>query len=474
MDNCRYHSKNAASWFCSECNIDYCTTCIPGGESNFNRSEPRCPCCEAPLQWLGSFRHAEPFWRISHRFFTYGAQPMIIGLTVAMALVSLLVPKGLIGLGIGLLMFGVVIRYGLNIIARMAQGDWKAPGLSSAAGGEEHLYLKQIAVYVILFIGAGLAGGVPLLGLVALLFVNLALPASTMVLALTQSVGQAVNPLQLSALMLRIGWPYLLLWFTVNLVTSGPYIMFYLGGENLPAAVAFPLFAATTFHFSVVAFAMMGYVLYQKKGELGFANDEDRGRNLEPDQYLRQHALGASNVMIRENQVEKARKTLNDGLAKFPGDAELHERMHRLLMLMGDAKGVSRHSDFFCKMLVQHGNAGSAMRIFHDARTTVQDYVPEDAEVCHQVGKALFTQNKALEAKQVLVNLHKRAPDYAALDQAYLLLAKICSEGLQDDATALKLTDWLQKKYPGTDVANEAAAYQQTLSQMTTQRAAGQ
>lgn len=99
----------------------------------------------------------------------------------------------------------------------------------------------------------------------------LALPASIMVLAMEQSVAAALHPLNLTALISRIGSPYFLLYgyLILLILASGAAQDFAL--SHFPAWLAMALAGFLNSTFTLILFHMLGYLLLQYRDELGLA-----------------------------------------------------------------------------------------------------------------------------------------------------------------------------------------------------------
>lgn len=457
---CSYHERNPAIWACASCGRNYCVTCFPGGEGNFGRSGARCPLCRQHLEWLGTGSSAPPFWRVTHRFFAYALRPQALGVMALVVLGSAIMPRGLLGFGMLLLLMAVVTRYAMTVIQRLSGDDQRTPGVTDVIGGDgSPLFFYLIAVLAIFSVFAWMLSLVsPWLGMVAGFVESGVLPASIMVLAITGSVSQAVNPFLLASVISRIGWSYLLLWLSVSTVTNGPYFVSMLMPRS-GLTSTFAMMVAATFYFTVVAAAMMGYVLYHRSGELGLADAQSHGDDLSADDYERRAALGHANVYIQERRPDDARSALRLGLAKFPQDILLHERLHQLLQRTGDDHEFARHGDEYCVLLVKTRNAGKAAAAWLDVRQRVADFRPSDPAACEAIASFLHEQGRGKDALPLLINLHRRAPDYPDLPRAYLLLARLYVEVRGDTTTATRLLEFIRTKFPHHGVVEEAGRY---------------
>ncbi|MBZ2188326.1 tetratricopeptide repeat protein [Alcanivorax sp. JB21] len=461
MEHCRYHSRQGASWHCPGCQTHFCNTCIPGGEENFRAGQPRCPLCSTSLAYLGEGRKPEPFWRMGPRFFAYGLHPRVLlfGLLAGWAGAW---QGGLASGVLSLFLYGLLLCYGLLIVSAVAAGDWEPPSMAEAMD-HGNLFVRQIAVLVLMFV-------VPLfvltqvlwLGLGLLVLTTVALPASVMLLALSRSVTVALNPLLWLKLMFTIGWPYLLLWLALLTVNSAPQVVGSLFAGALGNAVVQVLLGALAVYASVVAYAMMGYVLHERGDRLGLSATQARGKSLAPDEYERREALGLSHIYAREGRLDDARQRLEAVLNQQPNDRGLHDQLHRVLRLLKKDKALALHTERYCRLLVAQGYGGSAAGVVRATRQELKGFRPEDPALCHQLAEQLAEQGHWRDAAQLLVNMHQRAPDYRGLGDAYVLLARVYLEGDDRLPQAQQLMQFVATRFPDSH-ASEAGRQVQDL-----------
>lgn len=466
MDACHYHHRLPVRWSCPGCHTPFCATCVPGGDGNFPPDEPRCVLCRTPLMYQPPANTKTPFWQISARFFIYPMKGQAVLLVLLGALLQGAAPDGLLGLLLNILFYAMVIRFSLHVVELLAEDNWTPPALSSVMlGQEENLFLKQIGVYVgFTALGLSAASVHPLLGLAYLAFAGLALPASIMVLAMSRSALRALNPILLAQVMLGIGWSYLLLWLCFSVVTSGPFIVAAWLPEEQNNALFSALLGATSCYFAVVSHAMMGYVLFSRAESLGIIDEPERGETLLESDYFSQQALGQSTVLIRAQRLNEAREVLNRALARQSQDLALHQRMQRLLSLLGDRQAMQAHLEVYLNLLLQQGQGGKAVEALQRARQQQVDLLPHDARLRHQLAEHAYRQNRHELANTLLLGLHQQAPHYPALAQAYLLLARIQAEGLGQLGNAEKLLGFVLKRAAGTSTAHEAQAFATVLA----------
>lgn len=456
MTHCRYHTERAALWDCPGCEASYCSECIPGGDENFHHGEPRCPLCLKGLDFLGGGVEAEPFWRRSRDIFGYGLRTgPLIGALVA-GLVATLAPgmiQGLLSLAVDI----VVIKYGLMATVKLASGDWQPPSLWEAVEGDLTLFFKQLALIlgILLVPGLVVAAGAKILGGLFFFLALLAVPAGIMILAMSESLRQALNPLTQLKLITTVGWPYLLLWFALMAVISAPDLAAWMFVDTPLEDAGIFVVAALAFYSTVVAYALMGYLLFQHADDLGIAGYQERGRSLAEETYPRKQALGLSHIYAREGRMGDALAAVERSLSADIADPALHERKHRLLKAMKKAKPLIRHAEEYCVLLVRAGNPGSATSVVEDAWRVQPDFRPRDPAVVLAIAEVFYQQGRMRQAKKLLVNLHREHSGFDGLGSAYLLLARIYLEGFDNRDNAMRILRFLKQKRPASLASSE-------------------
>jgi tetratricopeptide (TPR) repeat protein len=441
---CQYHARNNAIWRCTKCNQDLCDVCIPGGEANFKRGQPRCPVCTTSLDHLGDGKTKEPFWRMPSQFFRYAASP------------TLLIAAALAGIFSGMfflfyLIFQIVlVRYGLMVITRLSEGNWQHPSLSDAIRGDISLFYKQLFIlFMMIVVPLLLVQVSPMLGYSLAFLGFLAVPASTMILALTQSVGSALNPAAWIRLMWTIGWPYIVLWLAWGAVTSAPDLIASLNVEHQVAAGIISFAAGfSTFYCGVVGFAMMGYLLYEHAEKLNIQSTLPRGKDLPPAEYSRREALGVSHIYAQLGRIDEARKAVSRALNESPADIALNERQFLLLKLTPKKESFLRFSEDYLRLLTANDKTDMAITAYLDIRQHHPQYTPTAPDIRTLLARGLSARQKWREAKPLLVNLHSQHPNFAELGSAYVLLARVYLESTGGAENAGKILNFLGKKFP--------------------------
>lgn len=449
---CHFFTGSPAAWICNKCNTCYGKQCIPAGHSHhWGRLTPPCIRCNTPLRYLGSATDAKPFWQMLPHFFLYPLQSnslLVMGFVTAL---SLLFTAGLLGLAATLLALATVVKYGFVIIERRGAGDTVAPTLGDALTGDaHHLFLRQFALLFLMWLAVvGSMRLHPTLGMMTSFFIALAIPASTMLLAITKSVRESANPLGWLSLMLAVGWPYLLLWLCTQVITAGPDYILEWTASALPDVAIMPSVTLLMTYFSLVLYTMLGYVLFEYQHELGYetAPDEDDD-DMDHQSFTKARALGETAVYISDGDYQLARTCLRQALDSVRDDLDLHLQYHKLLMLLDDDQALVNHSNYVIGLLKTQNQLPRAVNIVRDTQTRVPGFTPADTRVAIDIARLMVMQGLYRPAVKLFHNHHKRRPDDPLLPEAYWLVAQVMSEHLNEDTQAKAIARFMLKKYP--------------------------
>ncbi len=437
-DACSYHETRPAIWECDECARRYCGQCVTVTDAD-PPGPPRCALCGKRLEYLGSGNAAQPFWSVAHRFFALPLTGSGLAFLALEAVLALLVPFGLLGLFVLLLAVAAGVKYGFAVLEAAAMGDARPPPLGSAiAGDEEHLFLKFAALLIALGVLQGLAKALihPAAGTLVGVLVTLIMPAVIILLAVNKKIGDALAPARIAALITGIGWPYLLAVFLTNVISTGPYVVaIFFAGSLAGSVLALPLLAALTAYFAVVNFAMLGYLIYEHQASLGFvAGDPERERVAGTAENRRRQLLGDVNVLVKESRAADALNRLRQQGDEFAEDMTFQQRHFDLaVQTHAEVGALARAADPYLELLMTRDGADRALDVWRRAIRVDPAYRPANPAIRHTLAEHAHAGNLDKEALALLVNLHKQAPQYEQLADAYALAARLLRDQGQDD-----------------------------------------
>jgi tetratricopeptide (TPR) repeat protein len=394
-----------------------------------------------------------PFWQRIHLFFLYPcrATPLLaMGLGAGAFFIAQYLPFGIL-----IAAFVVTVsfvRYAYTTLERTARGVLSSEESFQTDASPYRPY-KQIAVLIVF--GIVTAATEALLGEVLAIAVyfalSLALPASVMALAMTDSFVQAIHPRVLIGIIRGIGWPYLLLTFFLNMLSGSSLIAFTWALPLVPTNLWLPLFAFLNMYFLLIMFNMMGYALYQYHDKLGL----DVRRQPADPRAAEQDTIAA---LVEENRMQEALDFAYAAQRTRPDDLDAHERYHRLLGLAGDAAKVAAHARRYIPELLRKQRVARALEVFGACRHTDAAFRLDAAPDQIALARGATRQRQDKLAMQLLLQFdrhYRNSPDVPA---AWLLQAQVLTERLKQDKTALQVLKLLLSKYP--DAAEAGAARQ--------------
>ncbi|MFP6863922.1 hypothetical protein [Pseudomonas sp.] len=466
-NHCHYHPVQPATWCCPSCPRQLGDCCVP---LNADASEqaPRCPLCQNPLNYLGAANTAQPFWERIPKFFLYALQTGPLAFAALLALATAFMPGSLL---VWIVLLSVATKYLYSVITANAEMLDRAPSLQSAFVGDGFdLFFKQLAIFILAGVALGMSAGLgsEAFTVAVSLTLMLLMPASIIRLALDREFTSALNPMLVGRVIKAMGWRYLILWVFLFIIWQSIDYVIYMLAHGLSLGLLMPVASAVLAYFSVVMCAMMGYVVFQYQGALGYVIADDSQLKFYPEQeYGRRKALADAEVRLKEGQPEQALEAIAATLERAPNDLKLNERFHQLLFALNNRDRCLRHLAHYLP-LVALANPALAVNALLNARQLQGDYLPGDALVCEQVAEALLARHKVREGLSLLRNLHQRFPAYAHIPRAYLLAARGFAEGLGQLEPARQLLGFIRSRYPNSALLGEVASLEAVIGQLAT------
>lgn len=404
-----------------------------------------------------------PYWSRFASFFLYPLtlEPLLVCLAIGVlsGLASLLFM--LAAVAAQLLLLVASLRYGYKVLERTARGnlDDGLANIDRSTGGTYRPY-KQ---FVVIAIGMTLVGyaasfGSLHLAMILLVFFAMLLPANTMVLALTDDLGESISPPRLWEVMHGIGVPYLGLCACLLLLSSSSGALLNLLMPVMPTALlnVFGGFLGT--YFIIVMFRLMGYALYQYHEELGFAVDigfENQSDAL-ADDPRRQHMVAAT-ALLRAGRYAEAIALAREQVAANPGDFAANHRLHRLLLAVpGQTAAMLAQAAEWLPSILRSARARQAVDVIEAIWQAQPDYRPSLGSYYLPLAEALFAARRYDAAARLIKGFDRSFPGHADIPAIYLLGARLLIDYRRDEAQARRVLDALRQHFPESPAAVEA------------------
>ncbi len=403
----------------------------------------------------------QPLWERIPSVFRYALHPTPLILCAVLALISALLPFFLINI----LIYALMTKYAFEVLVCTSEGDLTPPDLNSQALNENYsLVYKQWVMFAM--VGAiifALAGKeMTLLATLSSLVFMLFLPAMTMVLATTDSLASAFNPVLLFGMVVRIGWSYLALFGLLFVVYMAEYNMedFLLARVGEWAVV--PIYNAINLFFSVMAYHMMGYLLYQNHAELGISQ---RVNNEEPVDAT-EAKLDLFYSYIDQGLMDAAKAELLGRAKQEPADSKLLQKAATFLMANGSEEERLRFARYFLPILLESGRATLAATMFLDLVAENPEFSLRRADHYLKLIRALIQVGQEKAAVKLSQNIHKRFPEAPEVADIYIETARLLSLRFSRDDLARTLLAFVAKQFPQHPRRDEAIELAKTIQQV--------
>ncbi|HEY0201632.1 MAG TPA: hypothetical protein VGC24_08065 [Burkholderiaceae bacterium] len=407
-----------------------------------------------------------PFWRRLNTFFAFPfqRQPLLYAVVLAASsLLAAVLPHALIFLAVQLGIALATIRYGFKVTALGSQGLLRASDYPTRLEDDwSAMPWKLFGVYVVFSLFAGLVESVNArLGVVAFALMSFSLPANTIVLVLTGSFAQAINPAQLWDTMRVVGLrPYFLLCFFIFMLINGMGMGITFALPALGSVVALPLFNFIVIYFSWVTFSLLGYVIYQNHEAFGIdlladGEADDDQPELTPEQQA-QHAADAHVAqLIGDGNLPAAVATAYEAQRIAPQSLPAQRRYHRVLLLSDKTSSLLDHGQRFIDLLVQRSLTAEALKAYQDCKAKDAGFALQSPVSTLALARSTWQRGDARGTAALLSGFDKRFAHDATLPDFYELAARLLAQGLSQPDKALRILRLLQTRYPDAPQTQE-------------------
>jgi hypothetical protein len=405
----------------------------------------------------------QPFWHRLPNFFLYPFQPRVLlvfaGLVAATAVTGTLPLIGAIVVSIVLSLF--LTKYGLNILARTAEGRLDAPPLDGETllQGYE-LPFKLMAIFIVMGVAAAFVATT--FGWVVLIFVFLALfllPASIMTLAFTGSLGQAIHPGELFRMVRATGWGYVALLGCLFLLNGGSSTALHWLGAELPPDQLVLLSSLLQYYFMFVMFHLMGYLLYQYHDRLGYQPDAiaEVADETDPERQVIQDFIDADNHSAAITELKRL-------VRRNPNDLELRMWLHRLARTAADDQTLLTHAGGLIEDLIDTGRVRDATEVYRACQDIDAEARPARAADYLPLARMMVDANEPDRALKLANGFHRNFPDSDETPRLYFLVAQIMADHRKQPEKACAVLDFISRNFPHASEARRAESLRSALA----------
>ena len=303
-------------------------------------------------------------------------------------------------------------------------GAERPPDITVAYSGGLSLMLKLIALIIVIAFAFSFAVG--LLGetLSTILAVCLLLGVPAMLINFGSSgrLLEGMNPITVIRLISAIGLPYgLLLVFLAIMFFSAEAVNSFIGDGS--SYLQASLHQAVNNYYAIVAFQLMGYMVFQYQRELGFTARVD---DAQPDSGRPEQKVIAAKieVLLKEGSFDAVAREYAQAIQRYPNDPAFHSKCFDFLCASKNSNYMNSFASKYLRFLLQTGRQQLLASSFKKIVEVVPRCLPDSAELRVATARACWQAGTPRLAVKLINGLHKEFPDYRSLAEAYLLMAE--------------------------------------------------
>ncbi len=306
--------------------------------------------------------------------------PLVLILCFALGL-TLATRAGLFGLPLALILLSWYLKYGYIVLDTTLRGFEEPPVLSveMVNPASEQRPLGQLLIIGVFYAATGAAK--PLIGSEAVTVLRLAalvlLPACVVVLGVSRSIFEAVNPAVLLKTMRTLGASYLLLVAAIVMPFAFSWLLAVRGiGFELHLTVMLALIMFT----GLAAFSVIGGVLYDKRAVLGLdawkAPERDRERAERDTRKRHERVIDELYGHWRSGARTEARQAAEQWLASREHDFVEFDWLCERLLLWPDRRLAHRLAQELITRLLNDKRAPQALKVARRHLAADADFRP--------------------------------------------------------------------------------------------------
>jgi tetratricopeptide (TPR) repeat protein len=295
--------------------------------------------------------------------------------------------------------------------------------------------------------------------------VGLLLPSMIIILVTSSSLLNALNPLAVGTIAIRIGWAYLLVYVFFSFLGSAPAVLGHYLIRHFPQALQLPMMTFAQGFYSIITYHLLGYVILQYHEAVGYQVDQGDFRDpsgevtetqrLDPDAQV----LNAVTPLIQEGKLDEALALIIEmtSVVGIQG-VNLAERYYTLLKMKKKIPEMLKHAEKFLELLVARDGKAKALKVYAECKQIKPDFLP-DAGALFKLAGWLNEMGKSKEAIATYNRLVKEYPEHQLIPKAFYRVAQIFQDRLLLPDNARKILAGVKQKYPDHEIIPHVENY---------------
>jgi len=190
-------------------------------------------------------------------------------------------------------------------------------------------------------------------------------------------------------------------------------------GNEIPALSAI-LETSVANYYAVVAFHLMGYLLFQYQDKLGFSSGENE--EVLQKAELADVTLAHVNVRLKEGDYSRANELLTQALETVRKDKRLWQRKFDILYRTNNKTELAAFADDYFQHLLESAQSEKLASDYKRVKQLAPGYLPEQPSIRLHIAHACRAAGDARSTVQLINGMHKQHASFDKLLDAYQLM----------------------------------------------------
>jgi hypothetical protein len=331
------------------------------------------------------------------------------------------------------LSYYTLLIYAFKCLNHTATGHLKVPNVSVEYSVlKPSLIFKQMLVYFLFYSLVMLAQRVGnITTIITVLFTLIAIPASTMLLAIHGLYFSAINPFNILSLIKIIGKPYFIFFSILLLVYAAQEGLKTLSSIYIFEFILLPVIFFIQGYFIIVIFAMMGYVLYQYHEPLGLKGikefddiDLQSIKGLSEDLFINE-----INILIKENLAKVAIKRLKNKIYDSP-KIKYYQKLFPLLKGSNNKADLLKYGKDAIELILRKPNYSKAkslydiLVIYKECLTIDNSFYYSNEALLFDLGKLAYNNSNYDLSFKILSQFQQQFPESNSMVESHFFTSK--------------------------------------------------
>jgi tetratricopeptide (TPR) repeat protein len=350
--------------------------------------------------------------------------------------------------------WGVMLKYSYAALASTSNGNLQPPKINmKTISNDFDIVFKQLGIFLLLGMALvevnDIAG--PHVARLLVVAFTVYIPAMIIMLAVSKSLFAAVYPLAIVPMVSSIGMPYLLMYLFLILILTAPMAIGSLLAPYIPEKCFFFLIVLAQQYYTLIAYHLMGYVMFQYHEEVGYEIIYEGVEHAAPkpseENESSSELIQNVDMLIKEGDLDKAVEMIQEETEGSITDLKLADRYFQLLKTKQMKPDMLKFGEAYLDLLAKAKRTEKMCEVYLECASVEGEFKPTSSTLFN-IGRALTNMGKPEAAVMAYEAFRKRDGDHPLTHNASFFMAKIYNEKLHNPKKASEILQYLIDTFP--------------------------